>query len=217
MCGRYGLYEFDESDYEPPLQGNKGYTFKPNYNVAPTQSMPVITNDSGKQTLAIMQWGISRKLGPDIEKNIFNTRSEKAMERFWGKTVRNNRCLIPANGFYEWQKTDDGKQPYWITMPGKNLLYFAGIFDSDKEGNFHYSIMTTAPNHEMEKLHDRMPVILQGDGRDAWLFAESEETELLTDLLKPLGDSSLHMYAVSKNVNVVKNNDDKLILPMNSL
>lgn len=213
MCGRYGLYDVNESEV---LTENKGYKFKPNYNAAPTQSMPVITNDSGKQKVDVMQWGIGRKLGPDVEKNIFNTRSEKALDRFWGKTVKNNRCLVPANGFYEWQKTAEGKQPYWISMPGTSLLYFAGIFDTDKEGNAHYSIMTTSPNLEMEKLHDRMPVILKEDAQETWLFAEPEETELLSDLLRPLSDGSLFMYPVSREVNIVKNNNGDLLKPVNS-
>lgn len=213
MCGRYGLYDVNDSEI---LKENSGYTFKPNYNVAPTQTMPVITSESGSLSVQAMQWGINRRIGPDKEKDIFNTRSEKALDRFWGKTVKNNRCLVPANGFYEWQKTKEGKQPYWISMPGSSLIYFAGIYDTDKDGNLHYSIMTTSPNYEMEKLHDRMPVILRDDGQDAWLFAESEETELLSDLLKPLGDGALFMYPVSKEVNIVKNNNGELIKPMNS-
>ena len=76
--------------------------------------------------------------------------------------------------------------------------------------------MTTGPNHEMSKLHDRMPIILQNDAKEAWLFAEPEETELLSDLLRPFSDSTLHMYAVSKDVSIVKNNNDQLIKQMNS-
>ena len=105
---------------------------------------------------------------------------------------------------------------YWISMSDRKLLYFAGIFDIDKEGERHYSIMTTSPNSEMESIHDRMPVILMDDARDVWLFAEPEETELLSDLLRPLPDDSLEMYAVSRDVNLVKNNDGDLLRPMNS-
>src|SRR5688500_13704905 len=121
MCGRYALYDGYELEI---LTENKGYTFTLNFNVAPTQSMPIITNDAGSKSVEVMQWGINRKLGPEVDKCIFNTRSEKALDRFWGKTVKNNRCLVPANGFYEWLKTDEGKMPYWIHMPGTNILYF---------------------------------------------------------------------------------------------
>ena len=212
MCGRYGLYDISESEL---LQENKGYDFKPNYNAAPTQSMPVIALYGEKQTVKVMEWGINRKLGPEVERDIFNTRSEKALERFWGKTVRSHRCLIPANGFYEWKKTADGKIPYWIHSPKYSMVYFAGIYDMDTEGNEHYSIITTTPNKEMSELHDRMPVVLEGKARDAWLSVDDTETELLDELLKPLADGSLTMYQVSKDVNYVRNNNGELIAPLN--
>ena len=213
MCGRYGLYDIKESVL---LTENKGYNFKPNYNVAPTQYMPIIKADNNRELVQVMEWGITRRLGPDIEKNIFNTRSEKALERFWGKTVKSHRCLIPANGFYEWQKSKDGKIPYWIHSFDHDLIYFAGIFDVDKDGKEHYSIMTTTPNEEMGHLHDRMPVILDEKAREAWLHVGESDTDMLEELLKPLPDDSLEIYEVSKNVNYVRNNSGELIVPLNS-
>lgn len=213
MCGRYGLYDIKESEL---LQENKGYSFKPNYNVAPTQSMPVVITSGNLPTVKVMQWGISRRIGPDTEKSIFNTRSEKALERFWGKTVKNTRCLIPANGFYEWQKSKDGKTPYWIQSYDHPLMYFAGIYDVDNKGIEHYSIMTTTPNAEMSKLHNRMPVILGSKAQDAWLHVEAQDIEILEELLKPLPDDSLEIYEVSKDVNYVRNNFGELIIPLNS-
>lgn len=212
MCGRYGLYDISESKL---LQESKDYIFKPNYNVAPTQSMPVITGDGDTQTVKVMQWGITRKLGPDTEKSLFNTRSEKALDRFWGKTVKEHRCLVPANGFYEWKKTKDGKTPFWIHSDGHGIIYFAGIYSLDADGHENYSIMTTTPNGEMSQLHDRMPVILEGDARDVWLQADESETELLSELLRPLPDDSLEIYEVSKDVNYVRNNTGELIAPIN--
>jgi putative SOS response-associated peptidase YedK len=213
MCGRYGLYDITDAEF---LKENTGYDFKPNYNVAPTQTMPVVTEQGGKATVTVMQWGINRKLGPDIEKSIFNTRSEKALDRFWGRTVKTHRCLIPANGFYEWRKSAEGKIPFWIFAPSTNVIYFAGIFDEDSEENLHYSIMTTTPNAEMEKIHNRMPVILSREAQDAWLHTKETDAGLLSDLLRPLPDNSLEMFEVSKDVNIVHNNDGHLILPTNS-
>lgn len=182
MCGRYGLYETsDDVDLDAFVKDNRGYIFAPNYNVAPTQIMPVITGTDGRRAVESMQWGINRKLGPDIEKDIFNTRAEKAFDSFWRTTVKSRRCLVPANGFYEWEKTHEGRQPYWISLPGTTLLYFAGIYDEDQAGNRHYSIMTTSANHEMERVHNRMPVILREDEREAWLFASSDEAEALSE------------------------------------
>lgn len=212
MCGRYGLYDISESEL---LQQNKGYNFKPNYNIAPTQSMPVITEEDGSEFVKVMQWGIHRNIGPDIEKSIFNTRSEKAFERFWGKTVRTQRCIVPANGFYEWKNSSDGKRPYWIHSPSDKLIYFAGIYDTDNEGKETYSIMTTGPNAEMSALHNRMPVILNTQERTAWLQASEKDEGLLHDLLKPLPDNSLDIYEVTKEVNYVRNNFAELIKPLN--
>ena len=95
------------------------------------------------------------------------------------------------------------------------MVYFAGIYDMDTEGNEHYSIITTTPNKEMSELHDRMPVVLEGKARDAWLSVDDTETELLDELLKPLADGSLTMYQVSKDVNYVRNNNGELIAPLN--
>jgi putative SOS response-associated peptidase YedK len=216
MCGRYGLYDvsFDEL-----LKENSGYEFKPNYNAAPTQTMPILLLRDLNMAITPMQWGISRRIGPEVEKSIFNTRSEKALDRIWGRTVKTHRCLVPANGFYEWRKVDGAKIPYWIYDKDSPLMYFAGIYDEDanqNEKSLRYSIMTTTPNAEMSTLHDRMPVILSKDGQQAWLHAESSDSDLLADLLRPLPDHSLEMYEVSKDVNVVKNNNGELMKPLNS-
>lgn len=212
MCGRYGLYDVTEADI---LKENSGYDFKPNYNVAPTQKMPVITEEDNKPKVKVMQWGISRKLGPDVEKSIFNTRSEKALERFWGRTVKAHRCLVPANGFYEWRKEGSEKIPFWIHSPTNKLIYFAGIYDIDAEGNEHYSIMTTIPNKEMSLIHNRMPVILDDEKKAAWLEG-SLPAEAIGDMLEPLPDGSLDMYEVSRDVNTVRNNNGELMKPINS-
>jgi putative SOS response-associated peptidase YedK len=213
MCGRYGLYDISDSEI---LKDNLGYEFTPNYNAAPTQSMPIITGDEGSPKVEIMQWGILRKLGPAIEKSIFNTRSEKALDRFWGNTVKTRRCLVPANGFYEWRHGKEGKVPYWIRLADGRLLYFAGIYDTDTDGERHYSIMTTTPNEEMESLHNRMPVILSDEARELWLSETANDPDMLSDLLRPAPDRSLEIFEVSRDVNVVRNNDGHLIEPVNS-
>ncbi len=125
MCGRYGLYNVDDSNI---LKENTGYDFKANYNVAPTHKMPVIVKENDKQKVEVMQWGITRQIGKDVEKSIFNTRSDKASGRFWGKTVRSTHCLVPANGFFEWRKGESGKIPFWIYEEDSPLTYFASKF-----------------------------------------------------------------------------------------
>lgn len=210
MCGRYGLYDLTDADF---LKDNSGYQFKPNYNVAPSQKMPVIVKESEKSLPKTMKWGIHRQIGKDIEKDIINTRSDKAFGRFWGKTVKTHRCLIPANGFYEWKKFDKDKIPYWIQMKDNRLFNFAGIYSENTSGEYTYSIMTTTPNAEMSAIHDRMPVILPKASEKLWL--ETDQEGQIEDLLSPLPDGSLILKQVSKEVNSPKNNYPSLLISDN--
>jgi putative SOS response-associated peptidase YedK len=209
MCGRYE-YNPETGEFERlhPIKENKGYDFKRNYNTAPTQTMPVLTRGKGGLIMQPMKWGIHRRIGPKIEKDIINTRADKAFTNFWAKTVRTGRCLIPATGFYEWKVTDGSKQPYYIHLKDRHLYMFAGIFSQNAEGENTYSIMTTNPNEEMSEIHNRMPVILKQDWELEWLGIENEDA--LQELLQPLPDHSLEMYPISTAVNSVRNNYPEL-------
>jgi putative SOS response-associated peptidase YedK len=209
MCGRYE-YDPETGELERlhPIKENRGYNFEPNYNTAPTQTMPVLTAESGDLILQPMRWGIHRHIGPKIEKNIFNTRADKAFSPFWSKTVWSSRCLIPATGFYEWKITDGSKQPYFIHPKDRHLYMFAGIYSQDSDGNFSYSIMTTDPNKEMNEIHNRMPVILYPEDEMSWLITDVDEK--IAQLLSPLEDGALELYAISTEVNSVKNNYPEL-------
>jgi putative SOS response-associated peptidase YedK len=210
MCGRYEYNpETGELDRLHTIKENKGYDFsKPNYNTAPTQTMPVISRGNGGLILQPMKWGIHRRIGPKIEKDIINTRADKAFTPFWAKTLRTGRCLIPATGFYEWRVTDGSKQPYYIHLKDRHLYMFAGIFCENTEGESTYSILTTTPNEEMSEIHSRMPVILQLGQELDWLGIENEFA--LQELMQPLPDRSLEMYPISTAVNSVRNNFPEL-------
>lgn len=135
----------------------------------------------------------------------------------WKGIVRRNRCLVPANGFYEWKKTEAGKIPYYIHLPGEQLFSFAGIWETwQHEGrDWHsFSIMTTTPNKEMEQVHDRMPVIIDREDYAMWLHADSDDE--IRALLQPLPDGALEMHEVSQDVNVERNNSEELIGPVSS-
>lgn len=217
MCGRYTLYDTDNIDHRFGVEVD--HAIKPNFNVAPTQSMPVIRNVGGNKQIEFMYWGMPRMIGKDIVKEIINTRSDKAFSRFWKKQVTQKRILVPANGFYEWKKSDNGKTPYLITLPSQEMYAFAGIWNSwnDKDGHeFNaYSIMTSEPNAEMRSVHDRMPVILHKEDEEKWLSDELSEDEI-QELLWTPEDGYLKMFEVSRDVNNVKNNDKSLILPVTS-
>lgn len=220
MCGRYTLVNTEHiAERFSVEEWNDIVNY--NYNVAPTQQMPVITEKDGKRHVEIMHWGIPRMLGKDTVKELINTRSDKAFGGFWKRTVLSKRCLVPATGFYEWKRLKDGKQPYFIHPTFDDLFAFAGIWDvwKDKDGRElqTYSIMTTEPNKEMKSIHQRMPVILHQADETTWLSSSNNDDRLAIEaVLRPLEDNALETFPVSRDVNVARNNRAELIYPINS-
>ena len=213
MCGRYALYDIQELENEYPI--TKDFDIEPNYNAAPTQIMPVVT----EKGLELMRWGLIPAWAKDekIGYKLINARSESVFEKpIWKALITRKKCLIPSNGFYEWKQEEGGKQPFFIHPKDQKLFMFAGIWENWKhegrEWNT-YSILTTTPNKEMENIHDRMPVILHRSDWQQWLEADLRED--IEPLFEPY-NSGLELFEVSKDVNVVKTNNDKLILPLNS-
>ena len=214
MCGRYVLYDLETLNASYPVPGE--YDLEPSYNVAPTQTMPVVTEDG----VQLMRWGLIPKWAKDdkIGYRLINARSETIFDKpIWKSVITKRRCLVPANGFYEWQKREDGKQPYYIYVKDQKLFMFAGVWETWLHNNkeWHtYSILTTVPNKEMSELHDRMPVILHAADHAQWLAADRKED--IVPLLMPYEHGHLDMFEVSKDVNVVRTNDNRLITPLNS-
>ena len=221
MCGRYNLNDADKIDTRFEVEIAREVKLKPNFNVAPTQIMPVITSsEDGVRNLEMMKWGIPRMLGKDLVKELINTRADKAFGGFWRKTVCNQRCLIPASGFYEWKGSKGNKTPFYIHPKDEELFAFAGIWSTWKNEDGHeikaYSIMTTEPNKEMSTIHSREPVMLHREDESSWLNPSNDSQDALERLLYPYEDGGLEIYEVSRDVNVVKNNNGKLFLPLNS-
>lgn len=217
MCGRYTIEKVKElKDYYgvelPP-------DVKPNYNAAPTQTMPVIKD--GKE-ISLMKWGFRPFWMKDkaVGYSLFNTKSEDAFHKStWSKSMRERRCVIPVSAFYEWKAEKDGKHPFYIYLKDQPFLSLAGIwgtFDIDGIKQDCFSILTTSPNEEMAPIHNRMPVILHNNDIKKWLNPDTSEEEDLEGYMKPFDDGKLIMYEVSKDVNVVKNNYDQLIVPLHS-
>lgn len=217
MCGRYNLYDVD--DLEKRFEADLVNAITPNFNAAPTQDMPVVVVLDGQRYLHSYHWGIPRVLGKDTVKELINTRSDKAFGGFWKKNVQSRRCIVPANSFYEWKKTDRGKVPYIIGLPDRSLIGFAGIWSEweSKSGNKFsaYSIMTTDANEEMKDVHDRMPVILYADQEADWLDAETSP-DRLAEILVPSEDGRLLLEEGSQAINNVRTNERSLITPVNS-
>lgn len=208
MCGRYGFSVKDEREFLNRFEIETiNFELRDSYNVSPTQEMPVIERHS-PNSLHLRKWGVQ----PGWSKMfLINAQAEKvATSNMWKKSLSESRCIIPANFFYEWKRTTDGKQPYLIHLKNKQMFGFAGLLvtyhDEDKKEKEGFVIITTTPNSLMEKIHNRMPVILKKEDEDDWLNPDNVEPEQLLKLLKPYPASEMDAYPVSSLVNTPKNN-----------
>lgn len=226
MCGRYTLTQTEKIAERFNLAVHP--ELHANYNVAPGQTMPVITEDEDGRKLELMKWGLIPRWAKDprLGYKLINARSETMFDKpMWRSVIKSKRCLIPADGFYEWDKILGGKkeqkQPYYIHPKGIELFAFAGVWETwkDLEGLEWktYSIITTEPNKEVAMIHDRMPVILHQEDESSWVSPpNNKDRGAIEALLRPYEDDSLEMYEVSRDVNVTKNNDNHLVYPLNS-
>ncbi len=181
-----------------------------NFNVAPTQTIAAIVNQDAVSYLGHFRWGLIPSWSRELPKyNLINVRSETILEKpsFRGGLAR-RRCIIPANGFYEWRQGD--KQPFFIHAADDDLIYLAGIYDAwyGAEGSYIPSaaIITTSSNAKMSSLHQRMPVLLETGDLEQWLDGSNTDASGLLPMLKPAPDTAIDFYPVSKAVNKVENN-----------
>jgi putative SOS response-associated peptidase YedK len=220
-CGRYTLAT-NGSELAKRYNLATLPSLRPNYNVAPGQTMPVVVDHGGKSDLVLMKWGLIPfwAKDPKIGYRLINARSDTIFEKpVWRSVILKKRCLIPASGFYEWQKPSEvnkrRKQPYYIHPKRQNIFSFAGVWETWKDSGGTewntYSIVTTEPNKEMAKVHDRMPVILRQDDEASWLESSKTMRKDIEPFLHPSEDDSLEMYKVSEDVNSPSNNDKSLI------
>ena len=219
MCGRYTLATPVERLAEEFGFENSSVELPPNYNVAPTQGVAAVLEEGGQRRLEVLRWGLIPPWAddPQIGSRMINARAETAPEKpSFRRAFRDQRCLIPADGFYEWKRTNGSKQPYYIHMKEGRPFAFAGLWESwkDEDGPEIRSctILTTRPNALAGEIHDRMPVILAADTYDVWLDPASDRDEL-TGLLAPYPEDEMEAYAVSRFVNSPSNNDPRCIEP----
>jgi len=221
MCGRYTL--------TTPLEGVRevfDFLEKPNlapaYNIAPTTDQPVVRQGAdGRRHLTMMTWGLvppwARK-GP-AAKPLINARGESVAEKpSFRSAFAKRRCLVPADGFYEWKKREDGsKQPFRIALEDGGPFGFAGLWEplaeaKDGGASEGFTIVTTTATEALASIHHRMPVILPPEAFDLWLSEAASQDELLS-LLKPF-EGRLVAYPVSRRVNAVANQDETLVEPL---
>lgn len=219
MCGRFTLAarpeellaEFEGFDLDSEIP--------PRYNVAPTQEVLVIPND-GENRGQFLRWGLIPFWAKDenIGNKLVNARSESALEKpAFRHAFRKGRCLIPADGFYEWKKEPEGKQPYHITMADGKPFAMAGLWErwTPKEGGEEvrtFTILTTAGNDLVKDLHDRMPVILPKEAWERWMD-RGQAAEDLQDLMVPFPAEKMALRPVSKAVNNARNEGPQCLEP----
>lgn len=216
MCGRFQLSVKGKQISERFNIEVFNEMYRPSYNCAPSQKLLVITN-SEPNKISFLTWGLIPFWAKDPKIGIrnINTRCETINEKpSFKQAFKKRRCLIPSNGFYEWKK-DQEKTPYRIFLKDDVLYAMAGIWETWKDAEdretHSFSIITTVANNVVDKIHNRMPVILKPDNEQSWLM-ESDEDKLL-QLLLPFDGNKMDAYAISNKVNSPINNSPELILP----
>ena len=226
MCGRFVSSSPPDEiaryfDADPPAEA----AMEPNYNVAPTSDIYVVLADGGVRRVTPMHWGLVPfwAKSPAIGNKMINARADGLADKnAYRHAFRKKRCLVPADGFYEWRKTagEKAKQPFYIHRADGEPLALAGLWeewrpskDSDERLRS-TTIITTTPNELMATIHDRMPVILPPSAWEAWLDPDNADLETLGKLLVPAPDGLLTMHPVSKDVGNVRNQGAHLIEPI---
>ncbi len=223
MCGRFTLTS-DEDEIITRFEVQD--TFRdtrlvPRFNIAPSQQVAVVVSKGGRRVLDTYKWGLIPFWVKDLKKMkpMINARCETLMEKPFFKTaLSRRRCVIPADGFYEWkQEAAAGvKSPVWIHFGGGKLFGLAGLWDEwrspDGEVIRTCTIITTAANSAMSPIHDRMPVILLPDAESLWLDESVTDPARLLQVARPCADNLLQMRTVSTRVNSPKTDSSDLIL-----
>ncbi|MFO7322856.1 MAG: SOS response-associated peptidase [Chloroflexota bacterium] len=220
MCGRFTLTA------DPQVMRDMfGLTtvpegIEPRYNVAPTQPVAVITNED-PTTLTFHRWGLVPSWSKDIAigNKLINARAETAHEKpSFRAAFRRRRCLIPTNGFYEWQTANGDKRPHFIYLRDEPVFAFAGLWEiwysPDGDELRTCTILTTAANDLLRPLHERMPVILKRENYADWLEPGEAPIEALIPLMKPYDPDKMALYEVSRMVNRATVDTPELIEPV---
>jgi putative SOS response-associated peptidase YedK len=219
MCGRF-VIAADANALQQAFHLENVPEFSPRFNIAPTQNAPVITNVHPK-VLSFYRWGLIPSWSKDIAigQKMINARTEGIEDKpAFRAALRRRRCLVPATGFYEWQKRDDGKAPHYIHLTDQPIFALAGLWevwrDAEKQELRTFTILTTAANPFMQSLHDRMPVILRREDYDLWLTQEEVPADVLRPLLRQYDPDAMSAYEVSRAVNRPTQDSPELIQPV---
>jgi len=226
MCGRYRLSRRKQiiEEYFDCNQWDDDWS--PRYNIAPTQPIPLIRQHPNEpvRQISLIKWGLIPHWAKDASgaASTINARSETAADKpAFRDPLTLRRCLIPADGFYEWKRNGSTKQPFCFEVRERELFAFAGLWDGWKNDEGQWiktcSILTTTPNAVTSAVHDRMPVILDPDAYDLWLDPGMQNVAAICDLLKPYDARLMRSYPISTRINHVANDDEACARPVEVL
>ena len=217
MCGRKTLTKTIEKIVEALyIDEWRMDNYSPSYNIAPSQLSPILINENNARVVKGMRWGITPNWSrnTNYSSNIINARFETINTKpSFRNLIKSNRCIVVADGYYEWKRTQGKKDPYYIHDGNKKIMTMAGLWTSIESENGKvdsYVIVTTQSPQNIAHIHDRMPLIIDDDQIDFWLDIDNNNDEKLMDL-KP--HQSLSYYLVSSFVNQSKNNSIKCMQP----
>lgn len=222
MCGRFSLYHQPNLlERRFMLENLEALSLEPRYNIAPSQDILTVVHDGEQFRSGLLRWGLIPSFAKDkkIGYKMINARAETLHEKpSFKQLLSRRRCLIPADGFFEWQKTDDGKIPMHIQLKNGGIFSMAGLWDRWQEpgGDVITSctIITTSPNELMAPIHNRMPAILDEKGEQIWLDRSVTDHSELQEFLKPFDSSLMTAKTVSDLVNSPKNDTVECITPV---
>lgn len=220
MCGRFTRAINTAAVAEAFGVDEISTDLKASYNIAPTQPVAVVVSE-GKKRLIEVRWGLVPSWAKDLSvgNKMINARAETVTEKAsFRNAFKKRRCLVVADGFYEWQKLGDGKRPVYIHLKSAQPFGMAGLYEvwHSPEGKevMTCAIITTAANELMQPIHDRMPVIIAKENEDLWLDPAVAEATVLRELLQPYSADEMEAYPVSKRVNSPSNNSPECLKPI---
>jgi len=216
MCGRFRLSRSDKEIRDRFGVAEDHFDWTPRYNIAPTQQVAVIRQDPAQpvRRMNALRWGLVPHWAQDaaIGARMINARSETAAEKpSFQDAFRRRRCILPADGFYEWKREEAGKQPYHFGLADDSLFALAGLWDRwhtpDGQILETCAILTAAANPLMAPIHDRMPCILRDEDLELWLEPSFSQLPQLSVMLAPYDPARMKAFLVSTHVNQVRNDD----------
>ena len=218
MCGRYTLgpdaRELVEMFDLPQLT----FDYFARYNIAPSQQAPIVAEDRRGRRMGLLTWGLVPSWMDEPGAGFINARGESVMTKpSFRQSFERRRCLVPADGFYEWRKEGDRRRPFWFYPVDGGVVSFAGIWDRwtrpGHEPRSTFAILTTKASDDVRHIHDRMPVVVSKPDRDLWLDRSSDPTEV-GRLLRSAPSGTFAARKVSDRVNRAVEDDPGLVEPL---